>query len=140
MNQAPQPDFAQLSQCVNGVAREVSRLENVPAFNQGQIIIAQLQAITRALEGLGAQLNANETNSVARLHNSTLTSSNIPLYPLRDRRNQPVNGFPEDGMALMQLSGVDLTNLLRAYDQPDGGNVATKRKRFRQFIGIMTDI
>lgn len=51
MNQAPQPDFAQLSQCVNGVAREVSRLENVPAFNQGQIIIALLQ-------GLGARLDA----------------------------------------------------------------------------------
>ncbi len=47
----------------------------------------------------------SEANALARLHNSAINRLDIPLYSIKDRRNNPVDGFPENGRALVQLSG-----------------------------------
>lgn len=47
----------------------------------------------------------SETNFLARLHNSAVNRLDIPLCSLHVRRNNPVDGFPENGRALVQLSG-----------------------------------
>ena len=47
----------------------------------------------------------SETNSLAKLHNSAINRLDISLYPLHDRLNNPVDEFPENGRALVQLSG-----------------------------------
>lgn len=46
----PQPNFTELSHCFENAAREVSRLPNIPAFNQGDLIIKQLQDINKQLQ------------------------------------------------------------------------------------------
>lgn len=48
----PQPDFAELAQGFNVAAREISRIPNVPAFNQGNLILAQLQDLAREVRGV----------------------------------------------------------------------------------------
>lgn len=54
----PQPDLADLSECFNGAARQISRLQIIPAFNDRQIIIKinQLQKIARSICELGTRL------------------------------------------------------------------------------------
>lgn len=56
--QAPQPDFTELAQCFEHAARQISRFSNIPAFNQGDVIITQLQNITQAIGDLGARFDA----------------------------------------------------------------------------------
>ena len=48
----PQPDLVELSECFNGAARQISRLQNIPAFNEGRIIINQLQEIANRFVSL----------------------------------------------------------------------------------------
>ena len=55
--QAPQPDFTELAQCFEHAARQISRFSNIPAFNQGDAIITQLQNITQAIGNLGARFD-----------------------------------------------------------------------------------
>ncbi|KAL9024052.1 MAG: hypothetical protein Q9196_006794 [Gyalolechia fulgens] len=158
----PQPDFTELAQCFEHAARQVSRFSNLPAFHQGDVIIAQLQIITRAIGDLGARFNhletrfdnlearfdnfearfdASETNSLARLHNSAINRRDIPLDPLHDRRNNFVDGFPENIGALKELSaGNELATMLEAFGQATDGNVTAKRQRFAGFIGIVTEL
>ncbi|KAI4144826.1 MAG: hypothetical protein L6R39_004029 [Caloplaca ligustica] len=138
--QAPQPNFTELAECFEHAARQISRFSNIPAFNQGEVIITQLQNITQAIGDLGARFDASETNTLARLHNSAINRLDIPLYPLHDQRNNPVDGFPENGRALMQLSGNELATILQAFGQATDGNVTAKQQRFRRFIGIVTEI
>ncbi len=55
--QAPQPDFTELAQCFQHAARQISRFSNIPSFNQGDIIITQLQNITQAITDLGTRID-----------------------------------------------------------------------------------
>ena len=67
--QASQPDFTELAQCFEHAARQISRFSNIPAFNQGDIIITQLQNITQAISDLGTRfddLGARFNNLEAR--------------------------------------------------------------------------
>jgi hypothetical protein len=50
--QPRQPDFTELAQCFEHAARQISRFPNIPAFNQGDIIITQLRNITQAIDDL----------------------------------------------------------------------------------------
>lgn len=61
--QPPQPDLAELSECFDGAARQISRLQNIPAFNEGRIIINQLQEIAQSICDLGTRLDARLVNS-----------------------------------------------------------------------------
>ena len=56
--QPRQPNFPELAQCFGNAAREVSRLPNIPAFNQGNIIITQLQNIIQAIGDLRTEMGA----------------------------------------------------------------------------------
>ena len=66
--QPPQPNFKDLAQCFEHAAREISRLPNIPAFNQGDIIIAQLQQITQAIGDLRNEVS-DLRNEVSDLRN-----------------------------------------------------------------------
>jgi len=50
--QPRQPEFTELAQCFEHAARQISQFPNIPAFNQGDIIITQLQNITQAIGDL----------------------------------------------------------------------------------------
>jgi len=64
--QPRQPNLPELAQCLENAAREVSRLPNVPAFNQGNIIIAQLQNIIQAIGDLRTEVSDLRTEMGAR--------------------------------------------------------------------------
>ncbi|KAL9031392.1 MAG: hypothetical protein Q9196_000576 [Gyalolechia fulgens] len=94
-------------------------------------------------------------NQAARLFNSHVTSVETKLHALYNEQNEAVQGFPEDLAALARLHGRKtpfdveyqpstkrttdnaITALLDAYDLATDGTVATKRRRFRYFIGAV---
>lgn len=96
-------------------------------------------------------------NHTARLYNSHISSRDTPLRLLHDQHNMAVEGFPRDPASLMRLSGQTksyieelfhktnvvtgnaLTTLLDAFQLPIDGTLESKKRRFREFVGLMVD-
>ena len=72
-----------------------------------------------------------ENNNHVRAKNQT---SKHHLYPLRDSNGQIPATFPNSRHELNNLSGVQLQNLLSAFNQPNHGNYSAVLKRFLNFI------
>jgi len=69
-----------------------------------------LWLLSSALQAL--TISHSEANTVARLYNSTVNNSTTPFYPLQNRRNEPVDGFPLNGEELANLSRKNLCFVL----------------------------
>ena len=96
-------------------------------------------------------------NHTARVYNSHISSRETPLHPLHDQHNMAVEGFPRDSASLMRLSsqtkshieklchqtnimaGNTLTTLLDAFQLSADGNLETRKRRFREFVGLVVD-
>ena len=96
-------------------------------------------------------------NHTARVYNSHISNRNTPLRALHDRHNMAVEGFPKDPASLMRLQGQikshieklfrqtdimignTLTTLLDAFQLPADGTLEAKKRRFREFVGLVVD-
>ena len=96
-------------------------------------------------------------NHTARLYNSHISSRDTPLRLLHNQHNMAVEGFPRDSATLMRLSGQTksyieklfhqtnivtgnaLTTLLDAFQLPTDGALDSKKRRLREFVGLMVD-
>jgi len=98
------------------------------------------QHVDDRFQRLETRLDASDKNSIARLSNAAITNIESPLSLIFTRNDQVVHGFPETLADLVGLTGSNLTTLLNSYGQPSDGNLAAKRKRFKRFIGVVTDV
>lgn len=75
MNPEPtplQPDFNELARNFNSAAREISRLPNIPGFDQGTAILAQLEKITEGMSDLRNEVR-DVRNAVRELQENMST-------------------------------------------------------------------
>ena len=96
-------------------------------------------------------------NRTARVYNSHISSRETPLRELHDQRNVAVEGFPRDSSTLMGLTGQikshiedlahqtnimtgpAISTLLEAFQLPTNGAVEIRKRRFREFVGLVVD-
>merc|ERR1712000_677707 len=96
----PQPDAGRIVQHFHGLAEELSKLSNVPALTEGNLIqhaVAQLtdqiqqsnaqfaqrfDQLDNKIDTLTTRVIANDHNASARVQNSYLTKSSDRLTPL----------------------------------------------------------
>jgi hypothetical protein len=118
----------------------------------------------KAIEKLEIRTKAVNTNNVARVANSHLTSSDAKLHPLVSLKNgKPLEKFPETSAGLAKLTCksrccydairncdfavcsssadvilpvVNIDNMLNALDAERSGNEAVKREKLRVQIGL----
>jgi hypothetical protein len=63
--------------------------------------------------------------------------SDHPLTALRDiTTNSDISGFPHTPADLANMTGVEITAILRALDLPVGGTLAGKKRRLKFYMGI----
>jgi len=98
---------------------------------------ARMGSMEARQASFATQQRALEANAITRMINyATARDGNSDLASMRNAGNEEVPNFPPNVQALGALSSEQLTALLRAFDQPTTGNLATKRERFRYYIGI----
>ncbi|KAF2259468.1 hypothetical protein CC78DRAFT_537079 [Lojkania enalia] len=80
---------------------------------------------------------ATEYNSIARLQNSGIRRSDVPLTALREyTTNADVQDFPATPAQLLNMSGPALDRILTALNLPTNGTTADKKQRLRFYVGL----
>ncbi|KAF8241576.1 hypothetical protein K440DRAFT_665255 [Wilcoxina mikolae CBS 423.85] len=144
-----QHDFDQMEEAMNGVGRlslelatNLGRMRNVPAFDGGARILAELRAMRCEMADMQrtmmTRLEAADYNAVARLTNSSLAiSTNAQLIALRTPRNEDVDNFPMTQDDIDRASSQELNRLLEGYELPTQGTVVVRRRKLKKYIGIV---
>ncbi|KAF8241401.1 hypothetical protein K440DRAFT_572542 [Wilcoxina mikolae CBS 423.85] len=144
-----QPDFAAMQQATVELATNLGRMRNVPAFDGGALILAELRAIRTDMVEMErrimdsqrmtlARLEASDYNTVARLTNSALAvTPESQLIQLRTPRNEEVEDFPMTSADIDGASWQELNRLLQSYGLPTQGTVFVRRKQLKKYIGIV---
>ncbi|PUU73838.1 hypothetical protein B9Z19DRAFT_1134327 [Tuber borchii] len=78
----------------------------------------------------------HDKNNLARLINSKVTVSTMPLEPLYGADGKPIPNFPETGADIKKLKGRAINNLLLALGLSIDGALEDRRKRFMKYIGF----
>ncbi|KAI5838883.1 hypothetical protein DFP73DRAFT_563566 [Morchella snyderi] len=141
-----QPDFQAMEETMN-----LGRMRNIPAFDGGAQILAELRAIRedmgrrfenveRKFENMELRLEAADYNAVARLTNSSAITIDSQLIPLRTRRNEDVEDFPMTQGDIDRLTSVDLNRLLDSYGLPTVGQIDVRRRQLKKYLGITATV
>ncbi|MCJ1467648.1 hypothetical protein MMC07_006273 [Pseudocyphellaria aurata] len=83
------------------------------------------------------RLDVMDHNTVARFYNWDVKAPEQRLEKLKTSMNVFPDGFPETLGQLSSLSVARTDALLAAYGLPIIGNIASKRKSLRQFLGAI---
>ncbi|KAF8445355.1 hypothetical protein BGX38DRAFT_1195410 [Terfezia claveryi] len=138
----PQPDFNVMSDNLNNIglsagelARQFARFPNVPAFDHGAQLLAELRDMR---DEIRSRFQAADHNALARLTNSSFAlTADSHLSALRTGLNEDVDNFPPTLGALDRLRSAEINALLRVYGLPTQGLLADRQRLFKKFIGIV---
>ncbi|KAF8241336.1 hypothetical protein K440DRAFT_308410 [Wilcoxina mikolae CBS 423.85] len=148
-------DMNDISRASASLGASLSRMQNLPAVDNGVQVIARLDAllinfanfeqrvagrfdeVNRNIADVALRLSASDFNNVARLENSRLvTTRQSVLSPLRTPLNENVEDFPATFEQLENLNAVNINRLLTTYGLPTNGNVDDRRRRLRKHLGL----
>ncbi|RPB22203.1 hypothetical protein L211DRAFT_789038, partial [Terfezia boudieri ATCC MYA-4762] len=131
-------------------ATQEGRIQNIPALNAGQQIVQELRRMNERIDRMelrftsisitrtGTELDpGRDHNSIARQFNSHAVLLSTQLIPLHNSQNQEVENFPANIAAIDDLEADQLTQLLRAYDQPTIGSLDILKHNFKKYLGIL---
>ncbi|KLU90776.1 hypothetical protein MAPG_10627 [Magnaporthiopsis poae ATCC 64411] len=92
------------------------------------------------LERIETRVIASDSNAIARVLNSILTRPDDTLHPLRAlATNENIPDFPRTREDIDSMNADTLETMLRALDQPLGGELLEKRRRLKHAIGIVLE-
>lgn len=142
--------FTQINTQLNQLNTRVAQLDtrvtqnhNIVTQNHNNVTqqITQLnQDMTQGFADLRVGLAATEHNTVARVANSHVDRSNVPLMALHDlATGVPIPGFPGTIAQITAMQGADVNNLLMALNLPVNGTVPERRQRLRLHIGLLAE-
>ncbi|OAP54346.1 hypothetical protein AYL99_11447 [Fonsecaea erecta] len=158
----PQPSLVRLAQGLRIAADEAEKLQNSPAFRDGEAIVAAIQDLSQKFHNqfqtqnqkiqnltnetrsfrqeLRTQLKASELNNVARIQNSYASTPESPLMPLVNISTAAqVPNFPAMSKDIARMGGPELDAILRDLGvEPTTESVASKRRQLRGLIGLAT--
>jgi len=140
----------QLSTQINQVNTQLTQLttrvtqnHNIATQNHNNATqqIANLnQNMTQGFADLRTSLAATEHNSVARVTNSHVNRSNVPLMELHDlTTGAPIPGFPGTIAQITAMQGAAVDNLLTALNLGTTGTVPQRRQRLKAHIGLLDE-
>jgi len=156
----------QMGSSAQTVAVEVEKLRDLPSFDHGAAILAEMRSFRRefqersarveqSVEALRADVaridqrinqldrdfkarqDASDYNATARLCNYAIARETTSLLaPLRSTTNEEIPGLPRTVGDIERLSVAQMRQLLRAYGLEEGGSPDEKLKRFKRHIGV----
>merc|ERR1711939_1162199 len=155
----PQRDAGRIVQHFHGLAEELSKLSNVPALTEGNLIQhavaqlidqiqqsnvqinaqfnAQFTQFNAQFNAQIAQINANDHNASARVQNSYLTKSSDRLTPLiSPLTNIFIEWFPVRSGDIPNMENERLDFVLQELGCSTNGGREAKEKRLRLYIGL----
>ncbi|KAK4622211.1 hypothetical protein CLAFUW4_07058 [Fulvia fulva] len=92
----------------------------------------------KAIEKLETRFKAVNTNNVARVANSRVTSNDEKLIPLVSLKNgQPLARFPETAKDVGKSTLTQMNVFLTQLDAERTGSEAARRERLRLHIGLI---
>merc|ERR1712169_57821 len=159
----PQPDAGRIVQHFHGLAEELSKLSNVPALTEGNLIQHAVAQLTDQIQQSNVQINAqfnaqfaqrfdqldnkidtlttrviaNDHNASARVQNSYLTKSSDRLTPLiSPLTNIFIEWFPVRSGDIPNMENERLDFVLQELGCSTNGGREAKEKRLRLYIGL----
>ncbi|KAI9448620.1 hypothetical protein BJY52DRAFT_1193279 [Lactarius psammicola] len=97
---------------------------------------ASLADLERRLADMLAAQKLDQDRLYARLHNSRVTVSKMPIMALPTTSGKPPPNHPNTKGEFEHLTKERYEGLLKAYDQPIKGDTAAKREALRIFLGL----
>ncbi|CAK4034074.1 Hypothetical predicted protein [Lecanosticta acicola] len=96
-----------------------------------------IEDTVKAIEKLEAKLTAINTNSVARVANSHITSADEALTPMVSlKTSKPLDKFPDTPKDIAKLTLVQINDLLTHLDTGKTGSEVARRERLRTQMGL----
>ncbi|MCJ1304829.1 hypothetical protein MMC08_007642 [Hypocenomyce scalaris] len=153
----PQPNFPAMTQHLAAFIDEFQHCMNIPAVEGGVAIAEALGSINRAMvelrqevrngfqrietrfTRLEAMIAAEQSNSVARVINSTATCGNGELQPLVGSNNVAIDGFPGTPDAIRNLPTAEARRILTLLGVNAQGTVAQIRRRLLLHAGVVNE-
>ncbi|KEF57519.1 uncharacterized protein A1O9_05436 [Exophiala aquamarina CBS 119918] len=156
----PQPNLVNLSQGLRTAADEAEKLQNLPAFRDGDAIVAAIQDLHQQFQiqfqnlnnqfqnlnnqfqvfsqQLRTQLQASELNNMARIQNSHSATQLSPLTPLVNNLTAAqVPSFPATSRQIARMEGPELDAVIQDLGVgPAAESVASKRRQLRGLVGL----
>ncbi|KAI9699398.1 MAG: hypothetical protein M1836_003009 [Candelina mexicana] len=145
------PDFEAISRSHADLSRELGRCGNLPTLQEGNLILQTLREMQEQMQEMRGEMQEmreeirqtrnlvamSGENSIARLHNSQIISSDQPLMPLHSvLSNEPIPLFPNTINDLQHLSSATTLDILRALGCSTSGNASTRKSRLRLQCGL----
>ncbi|OJD19482.1 hypothetical protein AJ78_00550 [Emergomyces pasteurianus Ep9510] len=158
--------FKQAATGLSQASSELEKFRNIPPIAESSAILNQLSQMQSIMQQTQEHIQRNhqqtqqeirdlrqnidqlrsdvmigfqtiEFNSVARLQNSAVRRSNVPLVAMRDyRTNTNIPNFPATSAHLSNMSGRALNDVLTALNLPTNGTLAEKKQQLRLYIGL----
>ncbi|PUU82303.1 hypothetical protein B9Z19DRAFT_1061989 [Tuber borchii] len=138
--EAPQPNLGAVSDYFHGLAVEVDRIKNVPAFNQGAQILPALDQIREDIkqgEVTNGAAHVRDKNNVARLLNGRLSHASHALEPFYGSNGELIPDFPRTNADIGRLNSAPMNALLVALDLSTHGTMPERKARLKRHIGLM---
>ncbi|KAG9793251.1 hypothetical protein KCU88_g570, partial [Aureobasidium melanogenum] len=156
----PQPNLVNLCHGLRTITDEAGKLQNLPAFRDGDAIVAAIQDLSQQFQNqfqnlgqqfqnlsqqfqifsqqIRSQLQASEINNVARIQNSHAATQSSPFTPLVNNLTAAqIPGFPATSGQIARMQGPELDAVIQELGiAPTAASVASKRRQLRGLVGL----
>ncbi|RSL42029.1 hypothetical protein CEP51_016520 [Fusarium floridanum] len=145
-----QPDFRVVADNLRTVSDHIERCGNLPAIEGGGRFVEAVQAFTvqmqqfqlevrRDFEDLRRRATVTESNSIARMENSTAVRGDAEIVPLLSvNTGEVIESFPDTVDGVTALTAGEVNRILTELGATTLGSLPVRRRRLLLVIGVTT--